>query len=335
MDKRGYPEKWKRRKYLLRDFVAGLIVFCLFVCPENSFSQELFPTVEPASTMPKKLFGFRQINEMYKDINGRGRYYSGLRLMYGATKKLTLMTMIGASNHHFKRIPTNLSNYIINHHRMTYPSYPFLAEGIHVYAKYRFVNFDSEQKHFRIAAYSEATKSFVAHTEGESSLMTDNSGYGGGLIFTRLYKRFAASVTWGFIKSLPYRQKDKYQTIKFKSGDVVMYNVAFGYRLYPKVYDSYKDVNINLYAEFINKSYSAAKIYYDNVPYDYEFLKNGALYTYNGFIANRYCELRSSVQFIFDSNSRLDIGAAVPIYHRSYLHDYPLIFVNIQKYLFR
>lgn len=272
---------------------------------------------------------------MYRDINDRPRYYTGFRIMYGLTKNLSVMSMVGASNHHFKTVPRNLVYYVVNHHTRGYPVTPYLLEGVHIYAKYRILNFDREQRHLRVALYGEANKAFVAHTEGESNLMTDNTGYGGGLIITRLYKRFAASFTWGFIKSLPYEQKDQYADIVFKSGDVMMYNTSFGYRLYPKKYDSYKDININLYAEFIARDYEAAKITYDGLPFNYDFLKGNVNYTYNGFIANRYCELRSSVQFIFDSNSRLDIGMAVPIYSRSYLYDYPLVFINVQKYLFK
>lgn len=63
--------------------------------------------------------------------------------------------------------------------------------------------------------------------------------------------------------------------------------------LYPKKYDNYKDVNI--YTEFLNRDYSAAKISYNGVPYNY--LQNsgilGTQYTYNGFIANRYSELKN------------------------------------------
>ncbi len=282
------------------------------------------------------MVAYRQINEMYRDINNRAKYFAGFRLMYGLTKNITIMTMVGASNHHFKKIPTNFANYILNHHKAQYLKYPFLIEGIHVYAKYRAVNFDKSQKHLRIATYAEASKSFVAHSEAESNLMTENTGYGGGLIFTLLNKRFATSVTWGFIKSLPYTQKDQYQELKFQPGAVNLYNVSFGYRVYPKKYDSYNDININLYAEFINKSYTAAKIYYNDIPYNYDYLKTidgypGTLYTYNGLIANHYSELRSSIQCIFNSSNRLDIGMAVPLYSRSYLHDYPLIFINFQK----
>jgi hypothetical protein len=340
MDKRRYQKKREGGKCLLRYFITWLIVVSFFLITGKLYSQELFPNTEPASTMPKKLVGFRQINEMYRDINNRERYFAGFRVMYGLTKKLTVMSMIGYSNHHFKNFPTNFVGFINNHHQKQYPLYPFLIEGIHVYAKYRLVNFDGEQKHFRIAAYGEATKSFIAHTEAESSTMTDNTGYGGGLIFTKLHKRFATSVTWGFINSIPYQQNDGYREIKFKSGNVVMYNVSFGYRIYPKVYDSYKNINVNIYSEFINKDYKAAQIYYDGKPYDYSYLNvnipgTTTLYTYRGLAANRYSEMRTSLQFIFDSSTRLDIGAAVPVYSRSYLHDYPLIFINIQKYFFK
>ena len=286
--------------------------------------------------MPKNVYGFRQINEQFKDINGRGRYYSGFRVMYGLSKRLTVMTMIGGSNHHLKKVPSDFTSYLLNHHKITYPIFPFLTEGVHGYAKYRILSIDREKKHFRVAIYSEVTKSFVAHTEGESNLMTDNSGYGGGLIFTKLYKRFAASFTSGFIKSLPYTQQNDLYKLTFKSGDVLVNNLSLGYRIYPRTFANYKDININLYAEIINRRYLSATIYYDGVPFDYSFIKdNGAIYTYNGFVKNQYTELRTSVQFIFNSTSRLDIGFAVPIISRSYLYDYPLVFINIQKYIFK
>jgi hypothetical protein len=338
MDKRRFQKEWKKRQRLLRYAVAWVIVFLSILTFTDSFSQELFPNTEPASTIPKKVAWFRQINEMYKDINGHSRYYAGFRLMYGLTKRFTVMTTIGASNHHFKTIPSNFTGYITNHHTLKYPAYPFLIEGVNWYVKYRLVNFDGEQKHLRIAAYAETAKAFVAHTEGESNIMTENSGYGGGLIFTRLYKRFAASVTWGFVRSKPYKQKDQYHTLSFQAGYVKNYDVSFGYRLYPKKYDSYKDVNVNIYAEFLNRDYSAAKISYDGVPYSYTYLQNsgvqGTQYTYNGLIANRYSELRTSFQFIMNSTNRLDIGVAVPVYSRSYLHDYPLLYINFQKTFF-
>ena len=337
MDKRRLQKEWEEGQRLLRYSFAWSVFLIFFLNSVISFSQELFPNTEPASTIPKKVVGFRQINESYKDFNNRPRYYAGFRFMYGLTKKLTVMTTIGASNHHFRKIPGNFTGYITNHHKITYPTNPFLTEGVNVYAKYRLVNFDGEQKHLRIAGYATATKSFIAHTEGESSLMTDNTGYGAGLIFTRLYKRFATSVTWGFIKSQAYKQQDQYHEIEFKAGDVKIYDISFGYRLYPKKYDSYDDINVNIYAEFINRDYEAAKISYDGVPYNYDFLNtntNGTMYTYKGLIANRYSELRSSLQFIFSSTNRLDIGVAVPVYSRSYLHDYPLVFINFQRYFF-
>jgi hypothetical protein len=339
MDQKRYKEKRKERQCSLCYTKAGVVLVILFLVSGLGFSQELFPTMEPASTMPKKVIGFRQVNEVYRDINLRFKYYGGFRLMYGLTKKMTVMSMLGLSNHHFKRIPGGLNNYIRNHHSAGFRIPPFLIEGLHTYVKYRVWTQDGEQKHFRIAVYGEFNKSFVAHTEGEPNLMTDNSGYGGGLLITQLYKRFAVSFTPGFIKSFAYLQEDPNMEIKFRSGDVLMYNLAFGYRLYPKVYNGYKDINVNLYAEFINRNYTAAEIYYNGDVYDYDFLRTAVgysyNYTYNSLKANKYSELRSTVQFIFNSNSRLDLGIALPVYSRSYLYDYPLVYLNIQKYLFR
>jgi len=335
MDQRSIKKNREKYTRILRNFIPkGIILLFLFFISNHSKSQELFPNTEPASTMPKNVFGYRLITEMYKDLNNRSRYFTGLRLMYGLTKKITIMSMIGASNHHLKKIPPNFTNYMVNHHSAGYPNFTYQLEGFHTYIKYRFVNFDGDKKHFRIAGYAEGTKSFAAHTEGESNLMTDNTGYGGGLIFTYLYNRFATSVTWGFINTLPYTEYSIYRDIKFKSGDLKQYNISFGYRIYPKKYDSYKNININLYTEFMNRDYNSAEIYYDNIPYDYEFLKPLAPYTYNGLIAKKYSEMRNSIQFIFDSSTRLDVGFAIPVYNRSYLHDYPLIFINVQKYIF-
>src|SRR5690349_691346 len=121
MDKRGYSKKRQKRNCLLCYLISrGLVVCCLSFISFNAPAQELYPNTEPASTMSKKLFGFRQINEVYKDVANRAKYYTGFRLMYGLTKNLTLMTMFGASNHHLKRMPANFTGYLTNHHTVQY-----------------------------------------------------------------------------------------------------------------------------------------------------------------------------------------------------------------------
>jgi hypothetical protein len=297
------------------------------------YSQELFPNTEPASTMPKGAVGVRVMYETYKELpSQRIKYWDGLRLMYGATSKLTVMLTASASNHHLKKFPGDLSNYFRNHHSSSFKPYPFLFEGFNLYAKYRVLSFDGQQKHLRIALYGEVAKAFNPHDEAEPSFQGDNTGYGGGLIATQLYKRFAFSVTTGFIHPLLY--KDPSQHISFQTGEGTMYNVSIGYRFLPVTYNDYKNVNINFYLEFINKSYDNAILKRDGVEFNFIPYQYLAPYIYNSLQSNKYSEMRPSVQFIFNSNERIDIGIATPVYNRSYQHFYPMFFFHFQKYFY-
>lgn len=294
--------------------------------------QELFPATEPASTMPKGVAGARFLYESYKELpSNRTRYWGGLRLMYGVTGRLTVMMTGTGSNHHLKKFPADLRNYFINHHQITFKPNPFLIEGVHVYAKYRWFSKDEQHKHLRLAFYAEAGKAFVPHDEAEP-LLGDNTGFGGGVIGTKLHNRFALSLTCGYTHPLAY--VDKAQQINFKSGNSWHYNLSLGYRLAPVRYSSYKNLNVNLYVEFINKSYDAAKMTVKGQNFDFDIFQNYDPLIYKGLIENRYSEIRPSVQFIFNSNNRIDIGIAQPFYGKSYLHFYPMFFFNVQKYFY-
>jgi hypothetical protein len=296
-------------------------------------AQELFPSNEPASTMPKGVIGLRFLYETYKELpSQRIRYWDALRLMYGITSNMTVMLTGSASNHHPKAFPSNLQNYFINHHQRFFPANPFLFEGLNLYVKYRIVNVDERQKHIRVAAIGEVCKSFVPHDEAEPNLMGDNSGAGGGLIGTILYKRFVVSFTGEAVRPFPYN--DKKQNITFKAGNAWIYNLSFGYRIFPREYKTYKDLNVNLYVEFINKHYEKAVMTQDGKPFDFDIFQYFDLVIYNSLQENKYSEVRSSVQLIFNSNNRIDIGIAQPFIGKSYLHFYPMFFFSLQKYFY-
>ena len=53
----------------------------------NSFSQELFVFTEPASNMPAKSLGFRDMNGFFLEKDGKLNYHNMPELMWGINKK--------------------------------------------------------------------------------------------------------------------------------------------------------------------------------------------------------------------------------------------------------
>lgn len=307
------------------------VFVCLLLQSIHVHAQELFPSTEQASTLPKGVFAARFSFQTFQEPLGRSKYWTALRAMYGLSRKLTVIGTLSASNHHLKAFPGSLINYFMLHHKKQYPAFPYLLEGVHFYAKYRLLSFDGEQRHLRMALYAEGSKVFGAHDTAEPNLMGDNSGMAGGLILTWLHKRLAVSFTGGYIH--PLRYKDSIVT--FRSGNTWNYALSSGYRIYPRTYSSYENVNINVYAELLGRAYEAASITYRGQTFtNSRFLLAGDPYSYATLIRGNYIELRPALQFIFKSKTRVDLGASFPVYNKSYLYYYPLFFVNVQKYFF-
>ncbi|HEU4716785.1 MAG TPA: hypothetical protein VFU15_03085, partial [Bacteroidia bacterium] len=109
-------------------------------------------------------------------------------------------------------------------------------------------------------------------------------------------------------------------------GNAFNYCLSIGFLAYPYRYKSYKDVNINLYAEFYGKDYQAAKIYSDG-----QVIPVSGAPTLDG---GNYVEARPAIQFIFKSNFRVDLCYGMKMIGRSYVNTYPLYMFNIQYYFF-
>lgn len=295
--------------------------------------QELFPHAEPASTMPKGVSGFRFFYERYNEqTSNRIKDSYHIRYMYGITSKWTAMATLGVSNHHYSKFPTDLLPYFFNHHLKSYPPASYGFEGLNVYSKYRFFTHDSHHRHLRLAVFAEGCKSFVAHDDAEPTLMTDNSGYGGGLISTYLLGKFATSVTLGFIHPLMYTQSDI--DVRFQSGDATYMEISTGYRIWPLQYESYSDVNINLYAECMFKQYGAAYVEQHGQVIDFAQYAQFSPYTYNAMKASSYIAGMFAVQFISNSNTRIDVGVTLALKDRSYTYWSPMFTVQYQTYLY-
>lgn len=317
-----------------------LIYFIVFIFTiQNSFCQELFPFNEPASNMPKNTIGLRLFNQSYKEGN-LIRGVNAFRVMYGILPRLTFMATATISNHHGKDFPTNLATHTHNGAQSSFSTgnyvvgihYPYRFNGVSLYAKYRFISVDGQNKHFRMALYGAYSFLNTAHDEAEPNLLDDTKGYGGGLITTYLVNKFSVSLTSGFIvpqKHIgnildPY-SLDYIQTV-IKYGRAIEYNLSFGYLLFPRKYKNYDQTNWNIYMEFMGKSYEQAKITqygFKDVPISTPLLQKG-----------NYIDICPGIQAIVKSNLRIDFSMKFPMINKSYAHFYPVYFISVQRYFF-
>jgi len=315
----------------------GLLLLTVLTFKTGLFGQELFPHNEPASSVPKNVLGLRLFCETYNE-NGTQRNLGALRMMYGLTSKLSLMATATISNHHSEYLPSGLVTHTHTGNQTNYQTgtfqrgliYPYRFNGIYLYGKYRFLTSDGQNKHFRMAAYGEYSNITSAHDETEPNLLDDTKGYGVGIVATYLKKHFAVSLTTGFIIPGEYSETvpdfyggEQYTVVQY--GNALKYNLSFGYLLYPFVYKKYSQTNVNVYLEFIGKSYTTATIHQNGieVPVQTDLLMKG-----------NYIEAHPGLQFVINSNLRAEFSVGFPIVNKSYAHFYPLYMISIQRYFF-
>ena len=318
---------------------ASVLLFwfvVLFIAPSQG--QELFILNEPASSVPKGVLGVRAFSQNYKEYSTT-RSLHALRLMYGATSKLSIMATASFSNHHDRKLPKDLINHTHVGSQTNYYTaaikrgvrYPYLFNGIYVFAKYRFLTRDDQNKHFRMAAYADWSSVGVAHDEAEPSLMDDTGGYGFGIISTWLKNRFSASLTTGFIKPNAYSETQPDFSggpdlpTRIQYGNAIKYNLSIGYRLYPRKYEGYQQVNWNLYVEFTGKTYDAATV-----------IQNGTEITAHTIALKKgsYVEINPGIQRIINSNTRIEFSYGFDFIGYSYVHFTPMWTLAIQRYFY-
>lgn len=154
----------------------------------------------------------------------------------------------------------------------------FDAEGASIYGKYRILSMDDIQKHFRMAAFARASVSNNKVSQQAIDLYGQNSGWEAGLVATQLLHKVAISSSLSYIKALDNGNNE------FGSRDNYAFNytLSAGKLMLPKVYKSYKQTNLNLMLEFLSQ--------------------------YNPGAGKHYIDAAPSVQLIFNSQSRIDIG---------------------------
>lgn len=186
----------------------------------------------------------------------------------------------------------------------------FYYESARVYGKYRFLSKDEVHKHFRMAAFATAAYSRNHLQHNELNLMGDHSGVQVGVIATQLWNKLAVSGTASLIEVLDEQRNDKTvpQQYAFES---LNYSLSAGYLVLPFDYKDYKQTNLNIYAELLGGR---------NLDWEYE---------------KYFLDLATSVQLIFNSTSKLNVGyrfqLSSDIYRNmknSWMISYEHIFLN-------
>lgn len=160
-----------------------------------------------------------------------------------------------------------------------------MLEGGSLYAKYRFFSVDDLHSHFRLAAYGRISTSNAEIHQEDIETMGMNSGYEIGAVATQLINKTALSATVSYERAL--NNKD-YAFPDEWSNSVMNYTFSIGQLMYPKKYTSFKQTNINAMLEFLGQRLNQnGKSYLDVVP---------------------------SIQFIINSQARIDLGYRRQIY---------------------
>jgi hypothetical protein len=295
------------------------VCYMLFSIQQVCIGQELYIHTEPASNIPKRVTGVK-IRSAYYNQNGLSKEKYALRGMYGITAKWMVMLTGSLSNLQGTSLPYQLFEQVAGD-AVPMKNYPYAWEGINLYTKYRLYSADETNAHLRIALFGEYNYGNTPYTEAEPTLDGSNSGVAAGTVITKLSGKMAVALTTGFI--IPQWYREEKTGYAFKSGNALTYSLSAGYLLYPKTYTNYQQTNINLYLECIGKTYGKAKLQKEGLAV------NNPAYAFNGAT---YVDVRPGIQFIFNSNLRLDLSAsALKIGERE--KKYTVLFLALQYYI--
>jgi hypothetical protein len=133
-----------------------------------------------------------------------------------------------------------------------------------------------------MAVFADASHTRTPFHYDEISLMGDKSGIEAGIIATQLWNKFALSGTLSHTQVLDKSRNNDVIYVPARNYQSLNYSLSGGLLLLPREYTSYKQLNINLYLEWLGqKSLDRSRSYADLAP---------------------------AVQFIFNSNSKLSLG---------------------------
>lgn len=236
-------------------------------------AQELFVYTEPASNMAARSLGFRlQNNLMLPYAGSRSEYYLIPEVMWGVSRKFMV---------HADAILSNRTN-------------DFKAAGGSVYMKYRFFSRDDIHSHFRIACFGRASRNNSPVFDRTINLQQQHSGYELGLVATRLKNKVAVSLSASWLKALDNKNENGISYDVYANKAMVA-SLSVGKLMLPKVYEDYRQVNLNAMLELLGQLGEASP------PAD----------------LNSYLDLAPSLQLILLSRIRLEAGYRFPLIDNS------------------
>ena len=162
----------------------------------------------------------------------------------------------------------------------------FETEGGSLYAKYRFFSKDDLKKHFRMALYGRYSFNRADIHQQEIETMGHNTGYEAGFIATQLLHKVAISSSLSYERA--FDNKPNYKFPITESNSAMNYTLSVGKLMLPKVYTSYKQVNVNLMLELLGQRLNDNK--------------------------KSYLDIAPSVQFIINSQARIDVAYRQELY---------------------
>jgi hypothetical protein len=238
---------------------ALLFTMALFVISVLG-AQELYVFSEPASNMPAHSIGAKATAKFLRETStGKARSRYTPELMYGWNKNLML------------HVAASFSDMYSNGQQW---------ESVRFYGKYRFLSSDELYRHFRMAAFVEASYSKNQPFYDELSLEGDQGGMQMGIIATQLLHKLALSSTISYLGTAKRDLADPLAgTIPSRAFN---YSLSAGYLILPKKYTDYKQINLNLYMELLGQQTTDIKRY--------------------------YVDLAPAVQLIFNSQAKLNLG---------------------------
>lgn len=242
-------------------FFIGLLSFIFSLSTLEA--QELYVFSEPASNMPAKAISLKYTGKFLEN------YHSGK-----TEQRQALAAQLGLNKKWMVRVGTTLSDMY---------SYPVTKwESFNVYAKYRFLSKDDVHKHFRAAAFMEASYSKNDLYYDELSLEGDQSGVQAGLVFTQLLHKLAVSSTVSVTEVVHDQRRNDDSQQGLYPYAAFNYSLSAGYLLLPRKYLSYKQTNFNIYLELLGSNALDKRLY--------------------------YTDLAPAVQLIFNSNTKVNAG---------------------------